>query len=624
MLQACEALAEAHTLGIVHRDLKPSNIFLTTRANGEPHIKILDFGIAKAAGGVAVNTLTNSHTVMGSGPYMSPEQLESARTVDPRSDVWALGVLLFELTSGRQPFEAPSMPQVFSRIMHGSPTPLEQVLPHAPRTLCEVVARCMKRDRNERFRSVADFATAVQELASPRGKSSVAFIQSLALRDGMVSLVPSPPMDIERMNVTTVRARQVAPPPIDIQDIGAQPTLVSRQTDEDRPPATLEMVVGHSDDPDTSEAVKEVIAACMGALRGRRPKAALLMAGIDHDHGHLLERIAEQWPELPLIGCTTDGEISTQGHFKEDSVALMLFVSDRLKFATGMGTNVAAAPDQAAREALLQARKALGGEPTLCLTTPASLIVSGVRVLEAINEQLGGGLPVFGGTAGDQLRLEYTYQFCGTHVVKDGLPVLLISGPIEFAVGRSSGWRPIGTKGVVTKVQGNVLLEIDGQRASDFYIERIGKFSSPAELRAMVVSYPLAVLDGDGYYLRSTFTVDLETGSVHCLGDVPQGATVQIANGTRDDVLAGSSASIEEAMAGFSGKTPAGVLVFSCAARRMLLGDRVGEEVQRIREKLPAGLPVFGFYTYGEFAPLERGNASKFHNMTCVTVVLGG
>lgn len=626
LLQACEALAEAHAMGIVHRDLKPSNLFLTKRANGQPHIKVLDFGIAKASTGVPVHTLTHSHTVMGSGPYMSPEQLAAARTVDPRSDIWALGVLLFELTTGKQPFDEPSLPQVFSRILHGEPTPITDVKPDAPPALASAIQTCLRKERVERFRSVADFATAVQELASDSGKASVAFIQSLALRNGALSLVPTPRPNAVDMDVTTVRARPTLPKSSAPSDARDQPTMVSTDSHADRALVTLDLVVGHSDDPDTREAIAEVLETCRSALGDRSPKAALLMAGIDHQHEILLDHIAAQWPGLPLIGCTTDGEVSSLGHFKEDSVALLLFVSDRLTFSVGLGTRVADDPNAAAREAVEQAKKGLDEPATLCLTTPASLIVSGVRVLDAIRHQLRDEVPVFGGTAGDQLRLEYTYQFCGTQVVKDGLPVLLVSGPLSYAAGISSGWRPIGTSGVVTKVQGNVVLEIDGVRASDFYIERIGKFSTPAELRAMVVSYPLAVTEpgADGYYLRSTFTVDLEAGAVHCLGDVPEGASVQIANGSRDDVLAGTSASIDSAMERFGAKTPSGVLVFSCAARRMLLGDRVGEEIDRIREKLPPGLPVFGFYTYGEIAPLRQESESKFHNMTCVSVVLGG
>jgi hypothetical protein len=622
VLQVCEALAEAHVLGIVHRDLKPANLFLTTGADGSPIVKVLDFGIAKSTGGIDVVSLTNTHSVMGSGPYMPPEQLESARTVDPRSDIWSLGVVLFELVSGRQPFEGPSLPHVFARILQGQPTRLDEVMPNAPDGFADTIAQCLKRDRDERYSSVAEFARALDPFASPAGRASIATIQSVwRRRDHAIVFSSRDPS--ATCSATTVMAKrpseQPAAPPPGGNGQGTLANVVPTATS----PHMLELVLGHSDDPDSEEAIREVLVECAWSLGGRTPSAAMLFAGIDHDHRILLARIAEQWPDLPLIGCTTDGEVSSLRQFKEDSVALVLFLSERLSFGVGLGTGVASDPEKAARDAVEQARGSMKQEPSLCLTTPASLIVSGVQVLEAIKGELGSTFPVFGGTAGDQLRLEHTYQFCGSKAVKDGLPVLLIGGPLQFAAGISSGWRPIGSKGVVTKAKGNVLFEIDGRRAADYYVDQIGGFSTPAELRAMVVSYPLAVLTEDGYYLRSTFSVDPEAGVVHCLGDVPEGVTIQLANGSRDDVLAGSSSSISQALKAFRGTAPAGVLVFSCAARRMLLGDRVVEEIERIREAVPPGVPVVGFYTYGEMGPLREGGDPKFHNMTCFSLVIG-
>ncbi|PKN36333.1 MAG: serine/threonine protein kinase, partial [Deltaproteobacteria bacterium HGW-Deltaproteobacteria-20] len=106
VLQVSEALAEAHSLGIVHRDLKPANLFLTTGADGEPLIKVLDFGIAKSASGAGSHSLTDTHSVMGSGPYMPPEQVLS-ETVDARADIYSLGVVTFRALTGHLPFESP-------------------------------------------------------------------------------------------------------------------------------------------------------------------------------------------------------------------------------------------------------------------------------------------------------------------------------------------------------------------------------------------------------------------------------------------------------------------------------------------------------------------------------------
>lgn len=133
ILQASEAIAEAHAHGIVHRDLKPANLFLAKRPDGSPLVKVLDFGISKVMGGAAEHGLTKTTTAMGSALYMSPEQMQETRGVDQRTDIYSMGIALFELLAGRQPFYAETLPQLCAEVLTGVPTPMSAFRPDVPR-----------------------------------------------------------------------------------------------------------------------------------------------------------------------------------------------------------------------------------------------------------------------------------------------------------------------------------------------------------------------------------------------------------------------------------------------------------------------------------------------------------
>jgi eukaryotic-like serine/threonine-protein kinase len=182
LAQACEAIAEAHARGIVHRDLKPTNLFVTRRADGTPLVKVLDFGIAKAArADLDERTLTVPGQVMGSPHYMSPEQLKSSTAADARSDVWALGVVLYRLVSDRYPFEGQALTELSARIASEGPRPLREHLPRVPEALERAVERCLEKLPGRRFQTIAELARALTPLASPAALASFERIHRLSL-----------------------------------------------------------------------------------------------------------------------------------------------------------------------------------------------------------------------------------------------------------------------------------------------------------------------------------------------------------------------------------------------------------------------------------------------------------
>ncbi len=182
VLQACEALGEAHARGIVHRDLKPQNLFLAQRPDGSPLVKVLDFGISKAAfdgDGAPPQNLTATDTVMGTPLYMSPEQVRSLKNVDHRADIWALGSILFELLTMSPIFEAPSASALCAMIAMDPPTPLRARRPQAPAELEAVILRCLHKDPAGRFQDVGALAEALAPFASERGRLSATRVSAI-------------------------------------------------------------------------------------------------------------------------------------------------------------------------------------------------------------------------------------------------------------------------------------------------------------------------------------------------------------------------------------------------------------------------------------------------------------
>lgn len=205
--QACEAIGEAHSLGIIHRDLKPANLFLIHRTNGAPCVKVLDFGISKELDpqNKVGSDLTKTGMFLGSPHYMSPEQMGNVKLTDARSDIWALGVILFELLSGARPFAAEVMTELVTKVITMAPRSLRELRPDIPPALEAIVLRCLEKSPQHRFQSVGELMVALHPFLATGEVHGRAMTPSQA--EGRYSASP----ETEASKWTTVGARSSGP-----------------------------------------------------------------------------------------------------------------------------------------------------------------------------------------------------------------------------------------------------------------------------------------------------------------------------------------------------------------------------------------------------------------------------
>jgi eukaryotic-like serine/threonine-protein kinase len=229
LLQACEALSHAHAKGIVHRDVKPSNLFLHTEG-GATVLKVLDFGISKVQSrDVWERTLTATDDggVLGSPPYMSPEQVRDPKAVDARSDVWSLGIVLYKILSGNVPYDGESVGEVFSKVLE-CPYPSLRITTNLPEEVDAIVAKCLAKNRHDRWADVGELATALAPFATPEhGALAPRIVQRMhdeaPTVDRPSSLPDTTPVSRDRQGEPKTMTLSEPPPPL--APAGAATTL---------------------------------------------------------------------------------------------------------------------------------------------------------------------------------------------------------------------------------------------------------------------------------------------------------------------------------------------------------------------------------------------------------------
>lgn len=388
-------------------------------------------------------------------------------------------------------------------------------------------------------------------------------------------------------------------------------------------------VVGHSTDLDSASSVKEILAQCDKQPGNEAPRAGIIYLSPQLNHQIFLDAIMKKYPGLELIGCSSDGEFSSTCGFAEESATLTLFGSDAVEIAAGVGRNISSNPAGSVQSAVNNAKAGLNGKDAVFgIAFPDSLTSSPLEVLDNLKKSLGADFPVFGGAAADRVEFSKnykTYQFYKNEVLTDAVPLLLFGGPLHFSFGVASGWKPIGKKMKITRMENRTLFELDGVPP----VERYKKYTGDPKgnFRMELSIFSLAVYENESsehYYIRTPFDFDEENGSMKFFTEIPPDSTIGLTHATRDDIISGARESFEKAANGFGETAPEFVFCFSCAGRKLMLGTKTKEEYGILgNKKAWKDVPVSGFYTFGEISPLHAGGETQYHNTTFVTLMVG-
>ena len=354
---------------------------------------------------------------------------------------------------------------------------------------------------------------------------------------------------------------------------------------------------------------------------GGFPQACWLFCSPQGELQELLKGVTGAVRTKTLVGCTTDGEISSQG-FSTGSAVLGGIVTDRIEFRVAQAANLG----QDSERAGMELARTLPPETKYVQLFSDGITGNGCGLLRGMAALLDPEVPICGGTAGDGGEFVRTWQFIGDQVLTDAAVAIGFSGDFKVGTGVRSGWSPIGIAKQVTRASGKVLFELDGQPALEVYERFLGKHAE--RLPAVGVEYPLGLISqdcggGDYFLLRATMSVNRENHSITFAGEIPEGAMVKLTCGDTNAILEAADQAARLALDDLGDCSPAMVFVYSCMARKIVLGRRTKEEVERIGKHVGREIPILGFYTYGEYCRVSSGDSCLLHNETAVVSLLG-
>lgn len=386
---------------------------------------------------------------------------------------------------------------------------------------------------------------------------------------------------------------------------------------------------GRSNDPDAAKAGAEAAKQAIFSAGGQA-NLIIVFSTVAYDQKKMLSGVKSVCQETPLVGCSDSGEITSQGPVSQH-VAVMALNAPDIEWTIGIGKETEKDSLGAGKEAAQEVKRKAKEPPLLFMMFLDGLAKNGAAVVRGVQEVFGKNFPIIGGSAGDDFLFQKTYQYYNDQVLTNAVIGVGFSGKVSFGVGVKHGWEPIGLPMKVTKAEESKLIEINNRPALSIYEDYFGRKAeelTKEPIAKMAYTYPLGMsVKGSSELLIRDVVIANEKGEITCAAEIPEGSEIRLMLGDRDKAIQAAKEAAENALAQLKGIKPKVIFVFDCVARHKLLGTRIGEEIAAIQNVLGKDVPLIGFYTYGEQAPLGGMLGEKcfsvFHNETMALAILG-
>ena len=333
-----------------------------------------------------------------------------------------------------------------------------------------------------------------------------------------------------------------------------------------------------------------------------------------------LSRIKDSYPNSLLFGCSTAGEIiGTQVLDESLVITAIQFEDTTLQAVYGH----IQAPDKSLEVGRDLARRLEKKELKHVFVLSDGLHVNGSDLVKGLTEQLPTGVAVTGGLSGDSARFQETLIFG-----KDGLPerdgvalLGLYGDSIKIGYASLGGWDPFGPERAITRSKDNVLFELDDKSALGLYKQYLGEHAKGLPATGLLFPLSLRFPDGQSGVVRTILAIDEKDQSITFAGTMPQGAVARFMKANFDRLIDGASGAAKASYSSVGASSPDLAILISCVGRKLILKQRIEEEVEAVRDVLGPKTALTGFYSYGEISPFTPGAKCELHNQTMTITV---